>query len=83
MGDIVQFVWRLVPDWLADRLEELFRAPFAKVLTRVVIVTLSLTALCALPAGGRDKVKLVALLRALAIGALEIFRPLEQGFSWL
>jgi hypothetical protein len=49
----------------------------------VVIVTLSLTALCALPAGGRDKVKLVALLGALAIGALEIFRPLEQGFSWL
>ncbi len=45
-------------------------------------MTLSLTAFCALPAGARDKVKLVALLGALAIGALEIFRPLEQGFSW-
>lgn len=73
---------RLVPDWLADRLEELFRAPFAKVVTGVVIVTLSLTAFSASPAGARDKVKLVALLGALAIGALEIFPPLEQRFSW-
>ncbi len=82
MDDIVPFVWRLVPDWLAWRLDDLFHAQFWKVLTGVVIVTLSVAAFSALPAEARDKVKLIAIFVGLAIAALEIFRPLEQGFPF-
>jgi hypothetical protein len=80
MDNIVPFLWRLVPYWLADRLADLFHAPFWKVLIGVVIVTLSVLAFSALPAGARDKVKLVVIFAALAIAALDLFRPLEQGF---
>jgi hypothetical protein len=80
MDDIVPFVWRLVPDWLADRVGDLFHEPFWQVLTGVVIVTLSIVAFAALPAGARDKVKLVVVFAALTLAALELFRPLEERF---
>ncbi len=80
MDDIVSFVWRLVPDWLVDRLGDLFHAPFWKVLAGAVIVSLSVVAFFALPAVARNKVRLVVMLAALAIAALELVRPLERGF---
>jgi len=69
MDDFVPFVWRLVPDWLADRVGDLFHEPFWKVLTGAVIVTLSIAAFTALPAGARDKVKLVVAFAALTLAA--------------
>ncbi|HZZ62696.1 MAG TPA: hypothetical protein VFE63_16290 [Roseiarcus sp.] len=80
MDDVVSLVWRLVPDWLVDRLDDLFHGPFWKVLAGVVIVSLCAAAFSALPAAARDRVKLVVTLAALAIAALELVRPLERVF---
>jgi hypothetical protein len=46
----------------------------------VVIVTLTVVAFSALPAGARHKIKLVVISAVLAIAALDLFRPLEQDF---
>ena len=82
MGNILPFVLRLVPNWLADRLDDLFHAPFWKLLTGVVIVALSLAAFSALPAGARDKAKLIVVFAALAIAALDYFRPPGAAFPF-
>ena len=79
MDDVVSLFWRLVPDWLGDRLDDLFHAPFWKALAGVVIVSLCAAAFSALPIS-RNRVKLVVALAALAIVALELVRPLERVF---
>jgi thiol:disulfide interchange protein len=80
MDDVVWLVWRLVPDWLADRLDDLFHAPFWTALAGVVILSLCAAAFSSLPAAARDRVKLVVMLAALAIAALELVGPLERTF---
>ncbi len=80
MDSIVPFVWSLIPSWLADRLEELFHAPFWLVMAGATVAALSAVAYSALPAAARDKVKLFAVLGALAIAALELVPRLERSF---
>ncbi len=80
MDDIVSVVRRL--GWPADRLEDLFRAPFWKVMAGVVIATLLIVAVAAMPAAARDKLKVVAFIGALAIATLEVLQPLERSFPW-
>lgn len=70
----------LVPDWVADRLDDIFHAPFWKVTGGAVIVTLSLFALSAAPTARKDKIKLVALFGALGLAAFDLLRPFERGF---
>jgi hypothetical protein len=82
MGDVVQFVWRLFPDWLADRVGGLFRMPFLDVLTWTVVLTLSLVIFFAAPGGVRRKSRLLVALGAIAIAAIELARPLGWSLPW-
>ena len=79
MDRIVSLV-SLAPDWIADRIDDLFHAPFWKVLGGAVIVTIALFAFSAAPVAGRDKIKLVALFVALGLAAFDLLRPFERGF---
>jgi hypothetical protein len=79
MDGIVSFVWLLAPDWLVDRLEDIFRAPFWKVMAGVMIATLSLVALSALPSAARNKLKLAVVFGALAFAAFDLFRGFPLG----
>ncbi len=78
MDRVVSLVWR-APDWIADRVDDLFHAPFWKVIAGAVIVTLALFALSAAPNAGRDKLKLAALIGVLALAAFDLLRAFERG----
>ena len=80
MDRAVSLVWR-ARDWIADRADDLFHAPFWKVVAGAVIVTLALFTLSAAPNAGWDKLKRAALFGALALAlaAFGLLRPFERG----
>ena len=78
MERIVSLAW-LAPDWITDRVDDLFRAPFWKVIGGAVIVTLALFALSASPSAGRKKLMLI-LFGALALAAFDLFWPSGLDF---
>lgn len=78
MHTIVSLLWQ-APNRITDRFDALFHAPFWKVTAGAVIVTLSLFAWSVLPSDGRDKIKLAAVLGALAFVALDLVWAFEPG----
>ncbi len=76
MDRIVSLV-SLAPGWIADRVDDLFHAPFGKLMGGAVIVTVAVFAISAAPTAGRDKIKLVALFGALGLAAFDLLRPFD------
>ena len=79
MDRIVSLVL-FAPDWIADRVGDLFHAPFWKVVGGAVVVTLAVVAFSAAPASGRDRIKLVAIVGGLGLAAFDLLRTFGWGF---
>jgi len=81
MGDPVLLVWRLLPDWLASRLDILFRLPFWKVPAGTAAFSFCIVLFLAAPSGFKEKATLVLVAAALAFLAIELARPLGWSLA--
>ena len=81
MGDLVLLVWRLLPGWLVNWLDALFRLPLWNVLAGTMALAFCFVLFLASPSGFKDKVKLILFAAALAFLAIELARPLGWSLA--
>ena len=80
MDAIILFAWR-ARERIGGWVDDLFHAPFWKVMAGAVIATLSLFAVSALVNPGRNKIKPAALLGGLGLAACDLARASGRGCS--